>query len=416
MISSSKDSQIDLVVRLDAMCAQEESAGRSINYFQEGRDVDASSRGSLVTYLRALQSSININPDVLWIAMSYLDRYLSSGKGKSPDALNDRHLLQLVAITAFYTAVKVHESSVELDADTLAELCHGYYETSEILAIEQDMLFALDWRVTSPTPVEFATVYMELLPERVVNSPSIMDGLLDTTRGYVETSVSDFYFSFFKPSVVGAACLVSSVTGGGVAGKEDDASVVLTSSERRTFWERLARVGNVDLLEVMDVQSKLLAGRPLVKPKKVEEVMAYNEEETAAAEESATCSSSEVETKVTSSTRTNLSDSDRSSSPVSVFRNSFMEDDEKASSTQGSSSSEPGTPKREEGEEEHGTSNNGSHNPKWVEVDIFHRSSGDQEDQKQDDDQDRKKGNKSRLPFSRLKSSFSKRVRRPAAA
>mmetsp|Transcript_19071 Transcript_19071/g.31102 ORF Transcript_19071/g.31102 Transcript_19071/m.31102 type:complete len:82 (-) Transcript_19071:19-264(-) len=77
--------------------------------------------------------------------MSILDRYLSSGKGKSAEALQNKHKFQLAAITSFYMAVKLHEP-VQLGIDMLVKLCRGFYKESAITSLEQDILHSLEWR------------------------------------------------------------------------------------------------------------------------------------------------------------------------------------------------------------------------------------------------------------------------------
>ena len=66
----------------------------------------------MVKWLQQVQSTLKLNPDTVWIAMSIFDRYLCSGRGGSVRALEDKCKFQLAAITAFYTAVKIHEPVV----------------------------------------------------------------------------------------------------------------------------------------------------------------------------------------------------------------------------------------------------------------------------------------------------------------
>mmetsp|Transcript_40928 Transcript_40928/g.85992 ORF Transcript_40928/g.85992 Transcript_40928/m.85992 type:complete len:291 (+) Transcript_40928:135-1007(+) len=242
----------DTMDRINAMQGQEETI-HCFNYFERKacKDIDASSRKSMVEWCQQVQNSLNMSPETAWIAVSLFDRYLSSGKGKSHQALQDRYKFQLAAITSFYTAVKINET-VKLDAVTLAELCRGFYAASDIVSMEEDILFALNWRVSCPTPMDFAREMIEFLPEKARNS--ISEYILEATQKYVDSAASDFFFTFCKPSVIGASCLASSLTG----------SDILSASDRQAFWLELARI--TDLIEVIDAQNKLLAHATLSKP------------------------------------------------------------------------------------------------------------------------------------------------------
>ena len=109
---------------IEAMRVQEDTTIRCCNYFHRtkaGKDVDESSRKAMIEWCQQVQKSLNFSPETVWIAISFFDRYLSSGKGKSGEALDDRYKFQLAAISAFYVAIKIHEP-VELNADTLVRL------------------------------------------------------------------------------------------------------------------------------------------------------------------------------------------------------------------------------------------------------------------------------------------------------
>mmetsp|Transcript_29199 Transcript_29199/g.47928 ORF Transcript_29199/g.47928 Transcript_29199/m.47928 type:complete len:291 (-) Transcript_29199:109-981(-) len=237
---------------IEAMRAQEETI-RCCNYFQRNacNDIDESCRKSMVVWCQQVQKALKLNPETVWIAMSFFDRYLSSGKGKSQEALEDRYKFQLAAIAAFYTAIKIC-THVKFDAATLAKLCQHYFAAADITSMEKDILFALDWRVSCPTPMEFVRYLLELLPEKI--NSSISESILEASQKYVDHTATDFYFTSCKPSVVGASCLASSLIG----------TDILSSSERRAFWLQLARI--TDLIDVMEAQIKLVEGRTLCKP------------------------------------------------------------------------------------------------------------------------------------------------------
>ncbi|KAL7538960.1 hypothetical protein ACHAXR_012497 [Thalassiosira sp. AJA248-18] len=237
---------------IEAMRSQEDTSSSCYNYLQSSacnnEDIDEACRKSMVVWCQQVQKALKLSPETVWIAISYFDRYLSSGKGKSQDALENQYKFQLAAITSFYIAVKIYEP-VELDVATLAKLCKGYYAESKILSMETDILFALEWRVSCPTPMDFVMHLLELLPEKIST-----EGLLVASQKHVEHTSTDFYFTFCKPSVVGASCLASCLAG----------TDILSSSERQAFWLQIARI--TDLIDVMEAQNKLSERIPICKP------------------------------------------------------------------------------------------------------------------------------------------------------
>jgi hypothetical protein len=70
----------------------------------EDEDImDESSREAMVIWLVRLQKTLGLSSETVSIGISYLDRYLSSGRGKSRNVLHNRCHFQLAAITCFYT-------------------------------------------------------------------------------------------------------------------------------------------------------------------------------------------------------------------------------------------------------------------------------------------------------------------------
>ena len=92
---------------LAAMRSQEDEVSACYNYLQNSEtEIDYTCRKSMVTWCQQVQKALKLSPETVWIAISFFDRYLSSGKGKSSAALQDKYTFQLTVITCFYTAVK----------------------------------------------------------------------------------------------------------------------------------------------------------------------------------------------------------------------------------------------------------------------------------------------------------------------
>lgn len=227
------DINIDILSRLDAMRVQEETT-RCINNFKgngasRGDDViDEACRGAMATWIQQVQRTLSLSPETVWIAMSFFDRYLGSGRRRSGEVLRSKREFQLAAITAFYTAVKIHEPVV-LGIDMLLTICRGTYTESDVTSMEREILSALEWRVATHTPMDFASHLLRLLPEERFPS-DISDSLLADCRRQLDHVVGDMHFTCARPSDVGIGCLASSLAG----------SDALSPSEKREVWTRLS--------------------------------------------------------------------------------------------------------------------------------------------------------------------------------
>ncbi|KAL7517871.1 hypothetical protein ACHAWX_002748 [Stephanocyclus meneghinianus] len=214
---------VNIVDSISAMHLQEKKTPRCSNYFQRSRVVDESCRTAMVNWLFQISDALSLNRETVSLAISFLDRFLSSKTACSTQALEDRHKFQLAAITSYYIAVKIFEP-VQLGVNMLVKLCRGFYEQSAILAMENDILFSLDWRVSSPTPLDFMRQMLELLS---FNEQSIVEN----ARIHMRNVTSDVHFSTFTPSVVGAACVAMSFR----------ESNVIPSPGQLIFWEQICQ-------------------------------------------------------------------------------------------------------------------------------------------------------------------------------
>lgn len=93
--------------------------------------------------------------------IDYLDRFLSSSNDASIEALKSRHVYQLVCMTCFYMAVKLHEPKM-IDMAYLVELGRKSYTKNDFKKMEETILFGLNFRMMTPTPVCFASLFLEL--------------------------------------------------------------------------------------------------------------------------------------------------------------------------------------------------------------------------------------------------------------
>jgi len=209
--------------------------------------VDASCRAAMVGWCYTVVDALGFSRETVGIAASTFDRYLSSGRGRSAEALRDRHRFQLASITAFYMAIKLHEP-VQLGVRELVRLCRGFYEERAIVEMELDILQALEWRVcvSATTPLDYVRHFVRLTPKPA----SAADAILENAAKYAECAVADLAFSACRASAVGVACL---------AGALNDTEA-LTPLEKEGIWHHLAAKVDFDIAspEARKVERQLL--------------------------------------------------------------------------------------------------------------------------------------------------------------
>ncbi|KAL3773697.1 hypothetical protein ACHAW5_008239 [Stephanodiscus triporus] len=240
MTKTINDKRADILGRLDAMLVQEATAStRCFDYFKnlsKSGAVDETSRRAMVTWLRQVQVALSLSPDTVWIATSILDRYLCSGKGGSSLALEDRVKFQLAAITAFYTAVKIHEPVV-LGIDMLLVVCRNAYAERDFVSMEMDVLSAIGWRVSCHTAMDYARALLELIVEDERLPSGVAEGLLGDCERRMGDAIADVRSSSCRErSELGMRCVAMSL----------DENASLSDSEKGGIWIRLSESCVVD--------------------------------------------------------------------------------------------------------------------------------------------------------------------------
>jgi hypothetical protein len=239
----------DVIYALDcinAMRLHENETARCINYLT--KEVDTTCRKLMVDWCFTVVDAFNLSRETVAVAMSILDRYLSSGKGDAPKSLQCKRMFQLASITCFYMAVKIHEPS-QLGIRLLLQLCRGLYKESEVVSMEQDILFSVEWRLyaSTTTPMEFVRQYLELVKEDMDDTSPI----LKSAARHMDNATSDIFYSTCRASSIAMAC---------VAGAFDDA-LDLSPSKIENIWQQL--LGKLESIvefnEISMVERKLLS-------------------------------------------------------------------------------------------------------------------------------------------------------------
>lgn len=212
----------DLISTIHVMLLQEKSGYLVSEYLSDHHDLQQATAPNKTAVPRPVDADCRFKTSIwyyqvidFWrynretgsIAMSYLDRFLSTKIGRK--ALDDRRVFQLASITCLYTALKIHEP-VKIEPSTFAQLSRGLYTDEQIEAMERVILETLEWRLNPPTPKAFLHYFLELIPTQMMTS-ALRAALLEIATSQLELSVGEYIFATLKPSTVAMSALLNAV-------------------------------------------------------------------------------------------------------------------------------------------------------------------------------------------------------------
>lgn len=144
-----------------------------------------------------------LNRELVYVAMSYLDRYLSKHL-----LVNDSHTYQLVGMTSLYMALKLYRNKGKAASmSSFVKLSQGSCTKDDFLNMEQRILDTLDWRMHPPTPQSYLELLMFFLPKAAC-SPFTRRALFERIKFLLELSVTVRFFFGKKPSSIATAAFI----------------------------------------------------------------------------------------------------------------------------------------------------------------------------------------------------------------
>jgi len=103
-----------------------------------------------------------VDRSIIAIALYYQDRFLGTKKGKAVQ--NDRSLFRVVSVTSLYMALKIYvPERWNITPQAFSKLCQGTVTAKEINDMETNILFALDWHVNPPSPMQYVKALLDLI-------------------------------------------------------------------------------------------------------------------------------------------------------------------------------------------------------------------------------------------------------------
>ncbi|GMN61217.1 hypothetical protein TIFTF001_030298 [Ficus carica] len=171
----------------------------SENYFSslQAGDFDVLVRREAIASIS--QFSCNFDPLMSYLAVNYLDRFLSSHGILQPK----QWVIKLLAISCVSLAAKMKKTEFSL-SDFQGE--GGIiFDTQTIGRMEGLILGALKWRMRSITPFSFIPFFISLFK---LQDPPLWQALKARALDIIFKSQTDINFLVYKPSVIAASALL----------------------------------------------------------------------------------------------------------------------------------------------------------------------------------------------------------------
>jgi hypothetical protein len=202
---------------IEAIRKQEETGYRAYDYLHQqvppfssmngpqndGAPVDVDCRFRMSEWCYQIVDFCKFKRETVAVSMSYLDRLLCTPAGL--EIFLDRSMFQLAAMTALYTAIKIHEPEA-MEPTLIASLSRGAFNEEQVEAMEFKMLNAIQWRVNPPTAIAFIHEFLDLIPESIING-NARAAAIDLAKFQTEVAVSDYAFVTVNASSIALAAL-----------------------------------------------------------------------------------------------------------------------------------------------------------------------------------------------------------------
>ncbi|KAF8390867.1 hypothetical protein HHK36_023166 [Tetracentron sinense] len=193
-----KDPQMCVSIACDIYKHLRASEKRPSTDFMEGiqKDINASMRATLIDWLVEVAEEYRLVPDTLYLAVNYIDRYLSGN-------VMNRQRLQLLGVSCVMIAVKYEE----ICAPQVEEFCYiteNTYFKEEVLQMEAAVLNYMKFEMTAPTSKCFLRRFVRAAPG-CNEVPSLQ---LECIANYLaELSLIEYSMLCYSPSLIAASAI-----------------------------------------------------------------------------------------------------------------------------------------------------------------------------------------------------------------
>jgi len=151
----------------------------------------------------------NYNEEIASIAISYMDRFLSSKHANV--AMHDIRSFQLATMCSLQLAMKFHNSSPNINIDFLLQIGNGCHTKEEILSMKRKILHALSWRLCPPTSYVFLDFIINNIFQPISISNNTKESILNISRKQLKLATLNYYLSLAETSVVAFASVFNAI-------------------------------------------------------------------------------------------------------------------------------------------------------------------------------------------------------------
>ncbi|XP_077242125.1 putative cyclin-D6-1 [Tasmannia lanceolata] len=164
------------------------------------KDFNVSVRHESISLIRKAQFSCEIDPFTAYLAVNYLDRFISRQEMPQGKAW----ILKLISLTCLSLAAKMKKTLFCL-TDFQSE--EGFiFDSQTIRRMELVILGALKWRMRSVTPFAFVCFFLSFFE---VNDPPLKRVLKARATEIILKAQNEIKLLQYKPSLIGASALLS---------------------------------------------------------------------------------------------------------------------------------------------------------------------------------------------------------------
>lgn len=207
-----------IIDQLESMLEQEQRVYSRCDYFknipslERQTSADSWCRYKMVQWCYEVIDFVGLSRETVLIAISYLDRFLSSSSQSARRVISSRKEYQLAAMTCLFMAIKMFEPKM-IDTTLLVQLGRGSYCAQDFKTMEIDLLFGLNWYLNDPTPIHFIAHYLALLPLQDSYMVGIRHEVIyEYARYQVELALVDYDISVnHTASNIALAALINSL-------------------------------------------------------------------------------------------------------------------------------------------------------------------------------------------------------------
>eukprot|EP00571_Detonula_confervacea_P009607 CAMPEP_0172318214 /NCGR_PEP_ID=MMETSP1058-20130122/34187_1 /TAXON_ID=83371 /ORGANISM="Detonula confervacea, Strain CCMP 353" /LENGTH=357 /DNA_ID=CAMNT_0013032975 /DNA_START=109 /DNA_END=1182 /DNA_ORIENTATION=- len=165
------------------------------------QDIDEGCRTSICGWMYRVADHFAIDREVVSIALSYIDRVLSS------NYCTDRRTFKLISATCLHLAIKTHFPHMWREVGSLLpDLSRGDFVLDDLVGMEKEVTHSLAWLMNPATSQSIVMHLLSLLPS---GAPRSIKSIASMALFLVELSVCDYFFVTSRRSIVAIAAMLN---------------------------------------------------------------------------------------------------------------------------------------------------------------------------------------------------------------